>query len=53
MKSEGQLIEELKRSYCTFCKNTDIEIIRTIRIRCKKCGKTRLMQQHIKTESMK
>ncbi|MFA5108592.1 MAG: hypothetical protein WC492_03625 [Candidatus Micrarchaeia archaeon] len=45
MKTDEELFEELRRSYCTFCNGDELEITKIIQIKCKKCGKTRVIQR--------
>ena len=46
-KSEDEFLAELKRAYCNFCQNPDLRITQTIKIECKKCGKTRIIQRNL------
>jgi len=46
-KSEDDFLSEIKRSYCNFCQNKDLKITQTIKIECKKCGKTRVILRNL------
>lgn len=47
------LIDEISRGYCTGCGMDEMKISMTMRIACRKCGKTRLIQKALKTEARK
>jgi Zn finger protein HypA/HybF involved in hydrogenase expression len=46
-KAKGELESELVRSYCNFCQSNELLITRTITVKCKKCGKTRVIQARL------
>jgi len=42
-KNEDDLLAGIRRPYCNFCQNPRLKITRTIKIECKRCGKTRVI----------
>lgn len=45
-----ELIDEMGRTYCSKCDNDEISVFMTIKVHCKKCGHTRLIQKALKAK---
>jgi len=43
-RSIEEVLADVRRSYCNFCQNPKVEATITIKLKCPKCGKTRLIQ---------